>query len=254
MSPPFSGNFTMSYCMCVLLVILQGFHVKCGSEESIFRDRQGNSVRTVNNKAYFQKSGERDSLPILTQQNHKIIKMKGDSQRSYLFFLSGNVVGRVLNPYGNLYVMFTSDIRVCNQTVVTIELVDGYIINDFKIDHFLGSMELKMGNYGNIQIKRNLLAYMLSKLDFAKDTYYDDYFCLAENRRIFSGRYVMQEMTTRIPEVLPLTINYDVRNLPNNNNDDDNVDTIVEDIVKFHEMVMDNYALQVQNEEKGFPN
>lgn len=176
--------------------------------------------------------------------------MEGDYQRSYLFFLSGNVMGRVSNPYGNLYVMFTSDVRVCNRTVVTYELVDGYIINDFKIDHFLGHMELKMGNYGNIQIKRSLLAYMLNKLDFAKD-YYDDYFCLAENRRIFSRNSVVQEMTTQIPGILTPNIKLDVRNLTNDDDDDNDIDTIVEEIVKFHEMMMDNYALKIQNDEKS---
>lgn len=101
----------------------------------------------------------------MTQPGFDISKMESDFQRSHVILFSGQFRSKIGNPPGNLYVLFTEDVRYCNTSAVAYEVMGDLILSDMKTNNRNTEIQLLFGHMGRIEISKGLLAHMFRKLD-----------------------------------------------------------------------------------------
>ncbi|XP_077296869.1 uncharacterized protein LOC143918725 [Arctopsyche grandis] len=130
-----------------------------------FRDRNGNVVELSQYVARYKKAGTTEGVQIMTQPGFDISKMESDFQRSHVILFSGQFRSKIGNPPGNLYVLFTEDVRYCNSSALAYEVMGDLILSDMKTNNRNTEIQLLFGHMGRIEITKGLLAHMFRKLD-----------------------------------------------------------------------------------------
>lgn len=167
------------------------------------------------------------------KNDHKIIKIVGHPQTGQVFILAGNFSERNPNPFGNLYITFTNDAKICDDKVVAYELIDDSIINDLNIDTRTGNMDLNMGQYGLLNIKKKLLTYVLKKLQIPGEECVPKNFNILTKYNDYSG--VGPSTVSKFGgEIFPSSAD---------------IDTLVENIMKYHNTIINKILQDFQNDE-----
>lgn len=143
--------------------------------------------------------------------------------------MAGNFSERNLNPFGNLYVTFTNDAKICDNGVVTYGLIDDNIINGLNIDIRTGNIELNMGHYGMLNIKKKLLTYVLKKLKIPGSE------CVSRKTDFLSNYNNYAGTTSSV--------------LENNDSTDASLDTLIENIMMHHNSIINKMFKDFQENE-----